>query len=54
MMGLAAQLGVRSQELSVPVARLKRDERVRSVGHRSQTRYFPMASEAKGQKEAEA
>ena len=54
MMGLAAALGVRSQERSVPVARLKRDDRVRSVGNRSHTRYFPMASETKGEKAVEA
>ena len=51
---LAGKLGATAQELKVPVARLKRANRVRGVGQRSHLRYFPMASEAKDNKEAEA
>jgi len=38
---LAPRLGVRAANLQVPVARLKRDELVRSVGQKHRTRYFP-------------
>ena len=51
---LAGKLGATAQELKVPVAQLKRADRVRGVGQRSHMRYFPMASESKGEKEAEA
>lgn len=38
---LAAQVGVAPRVLQVAVARLRRTERVRAVGQRQQTRYFP-------------
>jgi hypothetical protein len=41
---LAAEVGVSARELHRAVARLKQAGRVRAVGQRSQTRYFPMAS----------
>ncbi len=43
---LAADLGATPRELWRPMSQLKRDGRVRSVGARSFTRYFPMANEA--------
>ena len=39
---LAARLGVPTRSLQVPVKRLKRTERLRSVGQRPYTRYFPL------------
>lgn len=39
---LAGKLGSTPYELSRSVRHLKDDGRVRSAGHRSQTRYFPM------------
>lgn len=44
---LAPRLGAMPSELQRPMTRLKRAGRVRSVGQRHQTRYFPMAG-AKG------
>jgi hypothetical protein len=41
---LATETGASARELHRSVAQLKRAGRVRAVGHRSQTRYFPMAS----------
>jgi len=41
---LAAQVGASPQELHLAVARLKEAGRVRAVGQRSQTRYFPLAN----------
>jgi hypothetical protein len=43
---LAADLGSSWQELSRPMSHLKRDGRVRSVGQRHLTRYFPLVSKA--------
>jgi hypothetical protein len=43
---LAAKVGSSPQELHRPVARLKRAGRVRSVGPRQLTRYFPMVGDA--------
>jgi len=40
---LAAALGTSAKKLEVPVGRLKRADRVRSMGRRPHTRYFPMA-----------
>lgn len=40
---LAATLGSPPKELLLPMEKLRRAERVRSVGERHQTRYFPMA-----------
>jgi len=40
---LAAEVGASAQELHRAVARLKQAGRVRAVGQRSQTRYFPLA-----------
>lgn len=54
MMVLASQLGTTSQQLEVPVARLKRTGRVRSVGRRSHTRYFPRIGNASATQEATA
>jgi hypothetical protein len=41
---LATETGASARELHRSVALLKRAGRIRTVGHRSQTRYFPMAS----------
>ena len=46
MTTLAPQVGASPRTLQVAVARLKRARRVRSVGQRQHTRYFPMASVA--------
>jgi hypothetical protein len=46
MPALASQLGVSSGELNVPATRLRRAGRVRSVGQRQGTRYFPMTGRA--------
>jgi hypothetical protein len=43
---LAADIGAPSRELYRPMSALKRDGRVRSVGARSCTRYFPMTNGA--------
>ena len=39
---LAGKLGTSARRLEVPVRRLKHADRVRSVGRRQHTRYFPM------------
>lgn len=54
MVVLAAQLGTTPRLLRVPVARLKREGRVVSVGQRPHTRYFPMVGGAKSDKEVAA
>lgn len=46
MTTLAPQIGVAPRALHVAVARLKRDGRVRAVGQRQFTRYFPMTNMA--------
>jgi len=38
---LARQVGVAPRELQVPVARLKRAGRIRAIGQRQFTRYYP-------------
>jgi hypothetical protein len=43
---LMADVGASARELSRPVSHLKRAGRIRSVGSRHLTRYFPMVSEA--------
>lgn len=43
---LAPLVGAKPRELSRPVFLLKRDGRIRSVGTKHATRYFPMAREA--------
>lgn len=43
---LAAALGASPRELNRPMNLLKRSGRVRSVGARHRTRYFPMAGDA--------
>ena len=43
MAQLAAPVGATPRELSVPVDRLRREGRLRSVGQRQHTRYFPAA-----------
>jgi hypothetical protein len=43
MTTLAPQVGVAPRVLQVAVARLRRDGRVRAIGKRSHTRYYPMA-----------
>jgi hypothetical protein len=43
---LAPMVGATARELNLPMLRLKGAGRVRSVGTRHRTRYFPMASEA--------
>jgi hypothetical protein len=46
MATLAPQVGASPRALQVAVARLKRASRVRAVGQRQFTRYFPMTSTA--------
>ena len=41
MLGLAPAVGTTPSELSVPVDRLRQQGRVRTVGQRQHTRYFP-------------
>jgi DNA-binding Lrp family transcriptional regulator len=43
---IAAQVGASARELHRPMSLLKREGRVRSVGARSSTRYFPMTNGA--------
>lgn len=43
---LAASVGVAPREMLVPSAKLKRAGRVRTVGRKQQTRYFPMLKSA--------
>jgi hypothetical protein len=43
MLRLAPQMGVTPGELSVAVTRLRQQGRVRTVGQRQHTRYFPTA-----------
>ena len=38
----AAELNSSASELQMPMRRLRNDERVRSIGARHQTRYFPL------------
>ena len=40
---LASSFKVRTSALSLPATKLRREGRVRSVGQRQHTRYFPMA-----------
>lgn len=42
---LATQLGTTARHLERPVAQLERAGRVRSVGERSHTRYFPLVGD---------
>jgi len=42
---LAARFGVETRSLEAPIKRLRRQERLRSVGRRGFARYFPMAGE---------
>lgn len=44
MMVLAAEVGASARELHRAVARLKQAGRVRAVGERSSTRYFPLCA----------
>ena len=44
MTTLAPQVGVAPRVLQVAVARLRRDGRVRAIGKRQGTRYYPMAT----------
>lgn len=44
MTTLAPQVGSSPRALQVAVARLKRTGRVRAVGQRQHTRYFPMTA----------
>lgn len=44
MATLAPQVGVTPRVLQVAVARLRRDGRVRVIGKKQQTRYYPMAT----------
>ena len=41
---LAAEVGATARELNRPATQLRRAGRVRSVGQRQSTRYFPMAT----------
>jgi len=42
---LAVEVGASARELHRPMSLLKRDGRVRSVGQRHRTRYFPVGSD---------
>lgn len=44
MTTLAPQVGVAPRALQIAVARLRRDGRVRVIGKKQQTRYYPMAT----------
>jgi transposase-like protein len=44
MTTLAPQVGVAPRVLQVAVTRLRRDGRVRVIGKKQQTRYYPMAT----------
>jgi hypothetical protein len=44
---LAANVGASARELHRPMSLLKRDGRVRSVGQRHRTRYFPVGSDVR-------
>ncbi len=46
MPDMAMELGVSARDLYLPIVRLKSEGRVRSVGLRNATRYFPMAETA--------
>jgi hypothetical protein len=46
MTKLAAEIGVSPRELGRPALQLKRAGRVRTVGQRQGTRYFPMTAKA--------
>ncbi len=46
MATLAAEVGATPRELGVAVAHLRRADRVRTVGQRQSTRYFPAAQPA--------
>jgi hypothetical protein len=48
MVTLAAEVGVTARELNRPAGSLRRAGRVRSVGQRQATRYFPMAAKPAG------
>jgi hypothetical protein len=54
MTTLALQVGVAPRVLQVAVARLRRDGRVRAVGKRQHTRYYPMATSPSAIKAAAA
>ena len=54
MMVLAQAVGMTTRDLSVPMGRLKQAGRVRSVGQRSHTRYFPMVGDAQAAQAASA
>ena len=54
MMVLAQTVGVTTQDLSVPMGRLKKAGRVRNAGQRSHTRYFPMVGDAQAAQAASA
>ena len=44
MASYCEKLGLTALQLAVPAGRLKKARRVRKVGERSETRYFPMGS----------
>ena len=46
MAELSSKVGVTSGELSLPAARLKKSDQIRSVGERIHTRYYPRAPKA--------
>ena len=48
MVVLATDIGASPRELNRPMAQLKGAGKVRSVGQRNLTRYFPLVSEATG------
>lgn len=54
MLALSATLGLSSKELEHPVTHLRKAKRIRSVGERSRTRYFPMVPRAGGGDQAVA
>lgn len=48
IVALAAEVGVNPRELNWPATQLRRAGRVRSIGERRATRYFPMVAKAAG------
>lgn len=52
MLVLAPRIGVRAADLQVPVAQLKRNGLVRSVGQKHCTRYFPTGTNGTATKHA--
>lgn len=52
MREIAEALGYTPAELKAPAQRLKRADRIRTIGKRGGTRYYPMAEKASGRRRA--